>query len=101
MTDCSIPSDIEVGPLGIDYAHMYECTFSGYEFFSWIIFVLWTITLIYLLGDTAESYFSPTLGYICEKLKLPYNIAGVTFLAFGNGSPDVSSISIFYYISGI
>ena len=39
---------------------------------------------------------SPTLAKICENLNHNYNVAGVTFLAFGNGAPDVfSSLSSF------
>ena len=107
---CDSAGDVELGPLGINYVYLHSCTFQGYEFILWILLFLWTASLIYLLGNacinqkcckqcyvcvfiignTAAVYFSPTLGYICEKLKLPYNIAGVTFLAFGNGSPDVS-----------
>ena len=43
----------------------------------------------YEVGHTAECYFSPALAGICEGLRLPENIAGVTFLAMGNGAPDV------------
>eukprot|EP01035_Chromulina_nebulosa_P016813 gene16813-22297_t len=53
------------------------------------------------LGSTASNYFSPTLANICHRLKLRYDIAGVTLLAFGNGAPDVfSSISSFSGQSG-
>ena len=41
------------------------------------------------MGNTAKMYFSPTLGSICERLKLSYDVAGVTFLAMGNGAPDL------------
>jgi sodium/potassium/calcium exchanger 6 len=36
-------------------------------------------------------YFAPTLELICEKLKVAPDVAGITFLAFGNGAPDVFS----------
>lgn len=45
-----------------------------------------------VIANTASNYFSPTLGAISDKLKLPYDIAGVTFLALGNGSPDFFSL---------
>ncbi|XP_015280774.1 PREDICTED: sodium/potassium/calcium exchanger 6, mitochondrial, partial [Gekko japonicus] len=35
--------------------------------------------------------FCPNLSAISTKLKLAHNVAGVTFLAFGNGAPDVFS----------
>eukprot|EP00904_Undaria_pinnatifida_P006415 jgi/Undpi1/2903/HiC_scaffold_14.g06280.m1 len=38
---------------------------------------------------TADNYFSPVLAVICDLLDMPPEVAGVTFLAFGNGAPDV------------
>lgn len=52
------------------------------------------------VGSTADGYFSPTLASISDKLRVPYDVAGVTFLAFGNGAPDVFS-SIAAYSSGV
>jgi Ca2+/Na+ antiporter len=61
-----------------------------------VLIILWVSILTSQLGHTASTYLSPTLASICFKMRLPYNIAGVTFLAFGNGAPDVfSSISSF------
>jgi solute carrier family 24 (sodium/potassium/calcium exchanger), member 6 len=45
----------------------------------------------YLLGGTAERFFCPALSRISEGLKMSPNIAGVTLLALGNGSPDIFS----------
>lgn len=45
--------------------------------------------MIILIGDTADEYFSPVLEAFVIHLKVPANIAGVTFLSFGNGAPDV------------
>lgn len=33
--------------------------------------------------------FCPALALICEKLRISETVAGVTILAFGNGSPDI------------
>jgi len=50
--------------------------------------------LLYCLATTADEYLSPTLEYMTIKFGLSESIAGVTFLALGNGSPDVfTSIS--------
>lgn len=85
----------ELGPLQIDYISMYESA-NGYSFACVFLMFLWVAYLVYLLGNTAGTYFSPALGSICERLNLPYNIAGVTFLAMGNGAPDVfASITSF------
>jgi sodium/potassium/calcium exchanger 6 len=79
------------GPLQIDYEYLYYCQFQDYENLFIFLLLLWIIYLTSLLGNTAANYFSPTLGSICVKLNLSYSFAGVTFLAFGNGSPDVFS----------
>ncbi|KAH0625439.1 hypothetical protein JD844_014956 [Phrynosoma platyrhinos] len=74
---------------------------------------LWLLYLFVILGVTAEKFFCPNLSAISTKLKLAHNVAsngigsthqwikcrfflnslfhGVTFLAFGNGAPDVFS----------
>lgn len=50
--------------------------------------------LMYVLSSTADEYLSPSLEYITDRFKISESFAGVTFLAFGNGAPDVfSSIS--------
>jgi sodium/potassium/calcium exchanger 6 len=43
------------------------------------------------LGSTADSYLSPALEAISEKLSCSESLAGVTLLALGNGAPDVFS----------
>jgi hypothetical protein len=47
---------------------------------GWMVLLLyfsWVILLIYVMGNTAKTYFSPTLGLICERLKLSYDVAGI------------------------
>nr|XP_028566950.1 mitochondrial sodium/calcium exchanger protein [Podarcis muralis]XP_028566952.1 mitochondrial sodium/calcium exchanger protein [Podarcis muralis]XP_028566953.1 mitochondrial sodium/calcium exchanger protein [Podarcis muralis] len=55
------------------------------------LYALWLVYLFVVLGVTAEKFFCPNLSAISTKLKLAHNVAGVTFLAFGNGAPDVFS----------
>ena len=62
--------------------------------FSWILsplLLLWLVTLFRMLGSTAEHFFSPSLEMFSVKLGLPPRFAGVTLLALGNGSADVSA----------
>lgn len=61
-------------------------------FFAVLLMLSWVAFLMNLLAQTASDYFSPTLSSICDKLQLPYDIAGVTFLALGNGAPDFFSL---------
>lgn len=86
----------ELGPLQINYGYIYNCSMHGLESLSILLVICWIIILANLLGSTASNYFSPCLASICFRLNLSYDIAGVTFLAFGNGAPDVfSSITSF------
>lgn len=55
---------------------------------------------MYNLASTADDYLSPALEYIVLRFKISESLAGVTFLAFGNGAPDVFS-SIASAMSGI
>lgn len=48
-----------------------------------------TIRLRQFIGITASDFFCPNLSTIAKIFGLSDNIAGVTFLAFGNGSPDL------------
>uniref|UniRef100_A0A6I8N3R0 Mitochondrial sodium/calcium exchanger protein n=1 Tax=Ornithorhynchus anatinus TaxID=9258 RepID=A0A6I8N3R0_ORNAN len=55
------------------------------------LYAVWLLYLFLILGVTAEKFFCPNLSAISTTLKLAHNVAGVTFLAFGNGAPDVFS----------
>lgn len=48
--------------------------------------------VIYILATTADKYFCVTLTDMVEKMGVPPSIAGVTFLSFGNGGPDVFAL---------
>ncbi|KAH7106497.1 Sodium/calcium exchanger protein-domain-containing protein [Auriculariales sp. MPI-PUGE-AT-0066] len=51
----------------------------------------WLFFLFSTLGITASDFFCPNLATISSVLGLDEAVAGVTFLAFGNGSPDLFS----------
>jgi solute carrier family 24 (sodium/potassium/calcium exchanger), member 6 len=51
----------------------------------------WLVFLFSTLGISASDFFTPNLATIAQLLGLDENVAGVTFLALGNGSPDVFS----------
>jgi len=82
----------------IDYGRWYWCgiaTSDDSSIFGKLMFFLFMVVelvlLFTLLGSTADSFFSPVLEQISEDMGLPPRFAGVTFLALGNGAPDVSS----------
>ncbi|MCJ8747475.1 hypothetical protein PDJAM_G00153920 [Pangasius djambal] len=54
-------------------------------------YVLWLLILFLILGLIASEFFCPNLSAISSTLRLTHNVAGVTFLALGNGAPDVFS----------
>ncbi|KAL7833864.1 hypothetical protein AOLI_G00288240 [Acnodon oligacanthus] len=55
------------------------------------LYVLWLLVLFLVLGLIASDFFCPNLSAISSALRLTHNVAGVTFLALGNGAPDVFS----------
>ncbi|CAO1636273.1 unnamed protein product [Jaminaea pallidilutea] len=55
------------------------------------ILIGWLIFLFSCLGLVASDFFCPNLGTLASRLGLNESTAGVTFLALGNGSPDVFS----------
>ncbi|XP_034026019.1 mitochondrial sodium/calcium exchanger protein isoform X2 [Thalassophryne amazonica] len=60
--------------------------------------VIWLLFLFVVLGLTASKFFCPNLSALAATLHLTHNVAGVTFLALGNGAPDIfSAIAAFSY----
>lgn len=60
-----------------------------------VVFILIGSILIFIfmynLASTADEYLSPALEHIVVRFGISESLAGVTFLAFGNGAPDVFS----------
>ncbi|EGD75575.1 hypothetical protein PTSG_06644 [Salpingoeca rosetta] len=75
----------------INYLELPYCIFNT-EPPAIVLLLLWLVFLFIALGVTAEDYFCPALSVISDTLKLSHNVAGVTFLAFGNGAPDIFSV---------
>lgn len=53
--------------------------------------VVWLALLFSTIGIAASDFFCVNLSTIANLLGMSESMAGVTFLAFGNGSPDVFS----------
>ncbi|KAM9330807.1 mitochondrial sodium/calcium exchanger protein [Gastrophryne carolinensis] len=76
----------------INYLDGAFCSFPPQLFpLAIFLYVLWLFYLFIILAVTAEKFFCPNLSAISRSLRLSHNVAGVTFLAFGNGAPDVFS----------
>ena len=71
------------------YLQTYFCASPTARPFVFVGFLLWLVFLFSTLGISASDFFCPNLATIAQLLNLDENVAGVTFLAFGNGSPDV------------
>lgn len=56
-----------------------------------MLLVTWLGLLFSTIGIAASDFFCINLGTIASILGMSESMAGVTFLAFGNGSPDVFS----------
>lgn len=55
------------------------------------LIITWMLFLFSWVGIVASDFFCPNLSTLAARLGLSESTAGVTFLAFGNGSPDVFS----------
>ncbi|TKR68523.1 hypothetical protein L596_024493 [Steinernema carpocapsae] len=60
----------------------------GLTIFGAVVFLAF---LFLLITAAADDFFSTNVSAIIDHLKISQNIAGVTFMAFGNGAPDIFS----------
>jgi len=73
-----------------NYLNLMHCSGLPY-WLSWFIIVPFLFVLLNVLGSTADLFLVPCLTMISEALKLSPSIAGITFLALGNGAPDIAT----------
>jgi len=71
----------------INYLRRYFCADLPIRPLVFTGLVIWLMFLFSTLGISASDFFTPNLATIAQVLRLDENVAGVTFLAFGNGSP--------------
>ncbi|EIW83896.1 hypothetical protein CONPUDRAFT_163158 [Coniophora puteana RWD-64-598 SS2] len=77
--------------LSIPYLQLYFCASLPSRPFLFAALLTWLAFLFSTLGIAASDFFTPNLASLASLLGLDENVAGVTFLAFGNASPDVFS----------
>ncbi|KAG5341590.1 hypothetical protein C0989_009071 [Termitomyces sp. Mn162] len=75
----------------MDYLQGYFCTSLQVRPLAFVALTIWLFFLFSTLGISASDFFTPNLNTLAQILGLDENVAGVTFLAFGNGSPDLFS----------
>lgn len=75
----------------LSYLELYYCRLPQAKPIAMIIILFWLAILFSTIGITASDYFCINLSTISTVLGLSESVAGVTLLAFGNGSPDVFS----------
>ncbi|KAM4616950.1 mitochondrial sodium/calcium exchanger protein [Polymixia lowei] len=85
-TDCSMEDGF------INYLYLAFCLLSpNLTPLTITLCIIWLFFLFIILGLTASKFFCPNLSAISTSLRLTHNVAGVTFLAVGNGAPDIFS----------
>ena len=73
------------------YLDLYYCQLPKAKPVAFVILVAWLGLLFSTIGIAASDFFCIDLSTIATILGMSESMAGVTFLAFGNGSPDVFS----------
>ncbi|XP_048582960.1 mitochondrial sodium/calcium exchanger protein isoform X2 [Nematostella vectensis] len=84
-------SDCDLSDGFIQYIHFIYCKLPKAIPLALVILFVLMLFLFIVLGITADDYFCPSLTVISKTLRLSQNVAGVTFLAYGNGAPDIFS----------
>ena len=73
------------------YLQLYYCSLSNAKPLAFILLVVWLSLLFSTIGIAASDFLCINLSTIATLLGMSESLTGVTFLAFGNGSPDVFS----------
>ena len=73
----------------LSYLQLYYCSLAKAKPVAFIIIVIWLALLFSTIGIAASDFLCINLSTIASILGMSESLTGVTFLAFGNGSPDV------------
>ncbi|PGH04747.1 hypothetical protein AJ80_08477 [Polytolypa hystricis UAMH7299] len=82
-------ADHEIGLFS--YLQLYFCRLKNAKPVAFSIIALWLAVLFSTIGIAASDFLCINLSTIAGILGMSESLTGVTFLAFGNGSPDVFS----------
>ncbi|KAL3463780.1 Sodium/calcium exchanger protein-domain-containing protein [Aspergillus heterothallicus] len=73
------------------YLQFYYCSLADAKPLAFTVIVIWLSLLFSTIGIAASDFLCIDLSMLASFLGLSESLTGVTFLAFGNGSPDVFS----------
>lgn len=73
------------------YLDLFYCKLSHAKPVAFMMLIMWLGLLFSTIGIAASDFFCINLSTIASILGMSESMAGVTLLAFGNGSPDVFS----------
>jgi len=80
-----------LGSALIDYLQMQYCFFNTVQPLGVGVLAVFVFYAFLILGNVADDYFAPIMAEMADYLGVSHELAGVTFVAFGNGAPDISS----------
>lgn len=92
-----------------EYVHFYEDACEGGGYLLWTSFVIcqralisrillillsifYMLYLLLFLGSATDDCLCTSISSIVDQLKISQNVAGVTFMAFGNGAADIFGV---------
>ena len=73
------------------YLQFYYCSLADAKAVAFIALIVWLCLLFNTIGIAASDFLCIDLSTLASAMGLSESLTGVTFLAFGNGSPDVFS----------
>ena len=72
------------------YLEIYYCRISGWIAPFFVLFMLALLCMLFVfIGTAAGDFFCPNLSTLSALFHMSENITGLTFLAMGNGAPDL------------
>ncbi|KFM76596.1 Sodium/potassium/calcium exchanger 5, partial [Stegodyphus mimosarum] len=99
LLEATIVSGVKCIPSGItsfpgDFFTQEERLHGGIVIHLILIFYICS-----MIAVVCDNYFVPALEIICDKLKLPADVAGATFMAIGASSPELFSAIIGSFVT--
>lgn len=75
-----------------NYLSLPYCTMPLMPGLALFLLVMWMVILSVWLALAADAFLCPNLSVISKECRMSDAVAGLTFLAFGNGAPDIFSM---------